>query len=158
MCTSFSLYQFDDDCCCLLANCCFYCRKVVVADVAHARHEGGKRFTVMRFPCRCKCTHRATVKAAQRRNYTCTSCGQTSKLECSFNRFCATVTEKDVRQSFRREACQPFEEACPHIVVHDFWTGNQSLRLVCQRCSNLRSPMTYISNSMTGSAVNIFAP
>src|SRR5205807_2156939 len=56
------------------------------------------------------------------------------------------------------EVCQPFEEACTHIVVHDFRTRNQPLRLVCQHRSNLRSPMTYIRNSMTGSTVNIFAP
>jgi hypothetical protein len=95
------------------------------------------------------------MKTAQRRNYACTPRCQASEFERPFNRFCAAVTEEKVIESFWCKVCKPFKEASTYIVVHDFWAGNELLRLAGKSSSYLWSSMAYIRYSIAASTIYV---
>ena len=79
--TSFPLHQFNDYCRGLLIDGCSGSREIVItymADIGNERREG---LTVVRFPCCRKRTHRATMEAPQRRNYSWAPGGNACKFD-----------------------------------------------------------------------------
>src|SRR5215472_18550840 len=111
----------------------------------------------MWLPCCREGPHSAAMKTAQHRYYTAASSSKTSKFERTFNRLGAAVAEENMCKSFRREMCKPRQQASTHIVIDDFRTGDETLRLRCESSCNLWSSMADIRYAMTGSTVDVLA-
>src|SRR5215469_8582164 len=126
--------------------------------MGNARDERGERLAVMRLPRSRERTHRAAMKAAQRGDNPGAASSETRKFERAFNSFGTAVAEEDVREPFRRKACKAFQEASTHVVVDNFWTCDEALRLCRDGSGNLWPSMPNIRYAIARRAVDILAP
>src|SRR5712692_8824038 len=56
------------------------------------------------------------------------------------------------------EMREPFKKVGTHIVIHNFWTGDEPLCLRCQCRCNLWSPVADVRYTVTCGAVDILTP
>ncbi len=112
----------------------------------------------MRLPgCR-KRTHSAAMEAAQGCNYAGAPGGDARKFEGTLDSLGTAVAEKDTAESLRRETRKAFKETRAYVVINDFRTGDEAQGLRCKSTSNFWSPVPYAGYTVTGGAVEIFAP
>jgi hypothetical protein len=97
------------------------------------------------------------VEAPERCNYSGAACSYTRKFESAFHSLGTTVTEKDLRKSVRQKVYKAFKQPGTHIIVENFGTGDESLRLRCNGGSNLWSSMPDVCYPIARGAVDIFA-
>src|SRR2546429_7850513 len=96
------------------------------------------------------------MESAKRSNYSGAACGDTRKFKSAFHGLGTTVTEKDLSESVGQKVCKPFKQPCAHIVVENFGTDNETLRLRCNCGSNLWPCMPNVCYSVSRGAVNVF--
>ena len=112
----------------------------------------------MRLPCCRERTHRAAMEAPECGNYSCAPGGDARKFDGSLHGLGSTVAEEDMCKSFWHETGKAFKQKSTHIVVDNFWTGDQAQCLRCDSSSNLWSSMSGVRHAVAGGAVDEFVP